>query len=167
MTVAAVSPADGNSTANGVRKAVKRRQKAKGRITSGTYFLIPTVVLDSPAFCSLSTKAKALLLDMGAQIRGRHNNGDISATYNMLRKRGWCSKDTIGNALAELLEKGLIEKTRQGFLRRCSLFAFTWWGIEDPQGKLDISPNPVPSNLWQRYKKNAKPTPTSGAKLPR
>ncbi|MFY2765439.1 hypothetical protein [Arenimonas sp. MALMAid1274] len=112
----------------------------------------------------MSTKSKALLLDMGAQIRGRHSNGDISATYNLLLKRGWNSKETIANALAELLEKGLIEKTRQGFLRRCSLFAFTWWGIEDPSGKLDVSPNPVPSDLWKHYKKNAAPTPSSGAK---
>lgn len=167
VTVAAVSPADGAHASATVRKAVKRRQKAKGRLTSGTYFLIPTVVLDSPAFRSLSTKSKALLLDMGAQIRGRHNNGDISATYNTLRERGWNSKETIANALAELLAKGLIEKTRQGFLRRCSLFAFTWWGIEDAKGKLDVRPNPVPSNLWRHYRKNTAPTPISGAKLPR
>ena len=143
------------------RKLETRRRKVKGRLTSGTFFMIPTVVLDSPAFKSLSYKSCRLLLDMGAQFRG-YNNGDMAATFNMMRKRNWTSKETLAAAIAELLDRGLIEKTRQGYLGRCSLYAFTWMGIGECKGKLDVRANPVPSSLWRTYQ-NAMPTPTIGA----
>lgn len=142
------------------RKLESRRRKAKGRLTSGTFFLIPTEVLNSPAYISLSRKSRALLIDLGAQARG-NNNGDISATYTMLRRRGWTSKETLSRAIAELLDRGLIQQTRQGYLGRCSLYAFTWRGIDECKGKLDVRADPVASGLWRTYK-NASPTPTIG-----
>ena len=143
-------------------RVVKRRRKEKGRKTSGTFFQFPTVVLNSPAFLSLCRKSRALLLDLGAQVRG-YNNGDIAATYTMLRQRGWTSKETLSLAITELLEKGLIQRTRQGYLGRCGLYAFTWMGIDECKGKLEVKANPVPSHLY----KNATTAPIVGARLPR
>jgi hypothetical protein len=124
------------------------REKFKARRENGTFFAIPTAVLDSPAFCGLTFKARALLLDLGAQFRG-YNNGDLSASWSQMQARGWKSKQTLQRARAELLNAGLIEQTRQGGLHCPSLFAITWRGIDECGGKLDVMPNPVPSGRWR------------------
>jgi hypothetical protein len=124
------------------------RQKHQGRKETGTFLRIPTAVLASSNFCGLSTKAKALLLDIGARFNG-FNNGDLAAPYSWMKARGWKSKDTLHRALKELLEAGMIELTRQGGLHGPSLYAFTWMPIDDCKGKLDSSPTRVPSGKWR------------------
>lgn len=125
------------------------RQKIKGRKETGTFLRVPTSVLESPNFCSLSNKAKALLLDIGARFNG-FNNGDLAATYAMMKARGWKSKDTLSRALNELLDAGMIELTRQGGLHGPSLYAFTWLPIEYCNGKLDVAATRVASGNWRR-----------------
>lgn len=125
------------------------RDKWKGRRDNGTFFRVPTTVLDSPAYLSLSLKSRALLLDLGAQFRGG-NNGDLAAAWSVMRARGWKSKDTLRRALLELLAAGLIEQTRMGGLHCASLYAFTWIEIHDCGGKLDVSGTVVPSNRWRQ-----------------
>ena len=127
----------------------RTREKFKGRKSNGWFFRFPVEVLDSPAYCGLSFKARALLLDIGAQYRG-NNNGDLAAPWSWMRARGWKSKDTLKRALDELLQAGMIELTRQGGLHCPNLYAVTWIGIDDCSGKLDAKPNPVPSNLWRQ-----------------
>lgn len=127
----------------------RTREKFKARRDSGWFFRMPVEVLDSRTYCALSFKARALLLDLGAQYRG-NNNGDLAAPWSWMRKRGWVSKDTLHRALKELLETGMIELTRQGGLHCPSLYAVTWLGIDECSGKLDIKANPVPSGLWRR-----------------
>lgn len=124
------------------------RQKHKGRKESGTFLRVPTVVLTSPNFCGLSTKAKALLLDIGARFNG-FNNGDLAAPYSWMKLSGWKSKDTLHRALKELLEAGMIELTRHGGLHGPSLYAFTWMAIDDCRGKLDIAATRVASGKWR------------------
>ncbi|WP_374249402.1 hypothetical protein [Thermomonas sp.] len=127
----------------------RTREKFKGRKSNGWFFRFPVEVLDSPAYCGLSFKARALLLDIGAQYRG-NNNGDLAAPWSWMRARGWKSKDTLKRALDELLQAGMIELTRQGGLHCPNLYAVTWIGIDDCSGKLDVKPNPAPSNLWRQ-----------------
>ncbi|GAP67260.1 hypothetical protein MBSD_n2578 [Mizugakiibacter sediminis] len=124
------------------------RTKYKGRRESGTFLRLPTEVLDSPKFRALPHKAKALLLDLGAQYRG-HNNGDQCATWSLMQRRGWRSKGTLQSALRELLDAGMIEQTRQGGRHVCSLYAFTWLPIDHCGGKLDVSETRVASGLWR------------------
>lgn len=131
-----------------------RRERFTGRRDNGTFFRIPTTVLDSAAFTGLSFKARALLLDLGAQFRG-HNNGDLAAPWSWMRRRGWKSKDTLRRALLELLAAGMIEQTRQGGLHCPSLFAFSWIEIHECGGKLEVSATRTPSGKWR--------TPTPGA----
>ena len=142
----------------------RSRERFKGRRDNGTFFLIPTVVLDSPAFRGLSFKARALLLDLGSQFRG-YNNGDLAMPWSLMKQRGWVSKQTLQNARDELLAKGLIEQTRQGGLHAAGLYAITWQAIEECHGKLDVPSTRVPSNKWRHYVPavNAKSTPTIGA----
>lgn len=128
----------------------RSRERFKGRRQSGTFFLAPTDVLDSPAFCGLTSKACKLLLDLGSQYRGG-NNGDLAAPWSFMCKRGWKSKDTLRNALLELLATGMIEQTRHGGLwLGPNLYAFTWIEIHDCGGKLEGQANPVPSGKWRR-----------------
>lgn len=127
---------------------LRSRQKHQGRKETGTFLRTPTAVLVSSNFCGLSTKAKALLLDIGARYNG-FNNGDLAAPYSWMKARGWKSKDTLHRALKELLEAGMIELTRQGGLHGPSLYAFTWIAIDDCRVKLDVAATRVASGKWQ------------------
>lgn len=131
----------------------RSRERFKGRAQGGWFFRLPVEVLDSPGYCGLSFKARALLLDMGAQFRG-HNNGDFAAPWSWMKQRGWKSKDTMRRALLELLAAGFIELTRQGGLHCPSLYAVTWLPIDECGGKLDVKASAVPSHLW-RYPQQA------------
>lgn len=136
-----------------------KRRKAKGRREHGTFWALPHVVLDAPSFLGLRPPAKALLLDLGRQYNGS-NNGDLSASWTLMKRRGWRSKDTLCRALKELTERGLIEKTRQGGRNACNLYALTWLPIDECRGKLDVGPTRVASGLWQEHKKIAYPINT-------
>ncbi|HEV8712665.1 MAG TPA: hypothetical protein VGX03_07555 [Candidatus Binatia bacterium] len=127
----------------------RSRERFKGRLNTGWFFRMPVEVLDSPAYCGLSFKARALLFDLGAQYRG-NNNGDLAAPWSWMKNRGWKSKDTLHHALKELLATGMIELTRQGGLHCPNLYAVTWLEIHECGGKLDVKANPVPSSLWRR-----------------
>jgi hypothetical protein len=126
----------------------RTRAKAIGRSDAGTFVKIPTVVIDSTNFRALSAKAKALILDIGSGYNG-HNNGDLAAPYSWMKKRGWRSKDTLHNALAELRQRGIIELTRQGGLHAPNLYAFTWMAIDPCKGKLDVPATRIPSGKWK------------------
>lgn len=126
----------------------RTRQKSMGRRESGTFLRIPSVVLQGANFCALSTKAKALILDIGARYDG-HNNGDLAAPWSWMKQRGWRSKDTLHNALSELRRLGMIELTRQGGLHGPSLYGFTWLPIDPCKGKLDVAPSRIASGKWK------------------
>jgi hypothetical protein len=126
----------------------RSRAKQTGRRESGTHFALPHAVMASPSYRGLSAHAVKLLCDLGGQYNG-YNNGDSCAAWRIMQPLGWRSRDTLGRALAELLQAGMIEKTRQGGLNRCSLYALTWCAIDECKGKLDMSATHVPSGLWK------------------
>ncbi|MCW8918063.1 MAG: hypothetical protein OQL08_04545 [Gammaproteobacteria bacterium] len=131
--------------------------KAKGRRTSGVFVPLPAAVLTHPNFISLSHKAVKLLLDMLSQLRlkegGTKNNGDICIAWSIMsEERGWKSKETLNNARNELLHYGFIQVTRQGGRKICTLYAITWWAIDECNGKLDVAETKVASNLWKEVK---------------
>lgn len=126
----------------------RTRFKAKGRQQTGCFLRVPSAVLDSPKFRSLSTKAKALILDIGARYNG-FNNGDLAAPWSWMKSRGWRSKGTLQAALLELRQFGMIELTRQGGMDGPSLYAFTWLAIDQCRARLDVAPTSVPSGKWK------------------
>ena len=80
----------------------------------------------SLAFRTLSHKSVALFHHLLTQFNGG-NNGNISATLNMMKHFGWASSATLSSAIKELQAHGLIIKTRQGgmgAMKQCSLYAF-------------------------------------------
>jgi hypothetical protein len=109
---------------------------------------IPHVVMESDDYKNLHASAKALLLDMAYQLNGR-NNGDLSASFGTMKKRGWVSQETLRKARNALLDANLITQTRQGKFQAgdsvCNLYAVTWYEINDCVGKnLDVAPTTTP-----------------------
>ncbi len=121
---------------------------AKGRREKGRFIAIPAPVLESDEYAQLSPAAVKLMVDLNTQFKG-HNNGDLSATWSMMKKRGWKSSATLFRALTELLEKGWIVKTRQGGRHKPNLFALSYLAIDDCAGKLDIKPTAAPPGTWK------------------
>lgn len=126
----------------------KRHRRQKGRKSSGSFLLIPHHILNSNEFGMLSPAAVKLLIELAKNYKG-NNNGDLSAVYSCLKTRGWKSPGTLSKSIKELKQKGWIILTRQGGKNRCSLYAVSWWPIDECKGKIDYAAEVVASNLWK------------------
>jgi hypothetical protein len=124
------------------------RKNAKGRRDGGTYFGLPHALMDHQNYLRLSAKAVKLLNDIGRQYNG-FNNGDLCATFKLMKKRGWVSKSTLCDALEELIHYGMIVLSRQGGRHMPSLYALTWQPIDECKGKLDIKATIVAPGIWK------------------
>jgi len=146
------------------------RSQKKGRGKKG-FLMLYHEMLKHPAYTSLSTRGKAMLIDVGGQYNGR-NNGDLVATHSVLSKLGWNSNDQIKKAVDELIEHGFLVLTRQGRRPRVpSLYAITWQAVDECDGKLEeVKSNPVPLNYWKLRFSDHRPTvhttPPHGAIAP-
>lgn len=132
-----------------------KRQRLTGRRTGHTFFMKPHHIFQAdcknniPSPASVLTHKAANLLDnLMAQLNGS-NNGDLSAAPKITKLYGWTSQGSVHDALTELLALGFIEQTRQGGRNKCSLYAVTWYPINECGGKLDVKPTKAPSNLWK------------------
>ena len=105
------------------------RIKAIGRKESGQYIGLPYAVLRTRKYAQLSGWACKLIMDLFIQFNGK-NNGDFSAAWSIMKQRGWRSKGTLSDALKELLDAGIINKTRQGGKNHCSLYGMSWLAID-------------------------------------
>ena len=133
----------------------RNRLKAKGRRDRGSFVSLPHEVLNHSKFTRLSGNAVKLLLDLYSQYRGK-NNGDFSAPWSRMCKRGWRSKGTLQRALNELRDIGWIITTRYGGLNRCSLYAVSFQPIDECGGKLDIPSTRTAPGDWKEIEN---PTP--------
>ncbi len=117
---------------------------------AGSFVSIFQCVIKSKAYTSLSSHAVKLLYDLLAQYNG-NNNGDLSAPFStMKRDRNWRSKGTLNRAIKELLEVELIEVSRQGGRHKCSLYAVTFYAVDECKGKLDIKATLTPKSSWRK-----------------
>ena len=128
--------------------------KRKSKRNDGGFLSVPKIILRNPNFLMLTTKAARLLLDLGEQYNGS-NNGDLCATWSMMRQRGWRSPETLNNALRELEYYGFIHMTQQGGLNRPSLYAIAWFSIDINRNGLSVSLSQR-SNGWKETKKKFK-----------
>ena len=76
---------------------------------------------------------------------------DTTATMSPMKARGWSSNDQLFKARDELVAKNLIQVTRQGGLNRCTLYALTWFPINECGGKLDVAETRVARNEWCKW----------------
>ena len=118
----------------------------------GARIWLPLSVLQGVAYASLSISAKALLLDISAQLRAKHgeivNNGDLTTALSVLSLRGWKDDKTIRKAAKQLEAVDLIVKTRQGYRpNTANLYAVTWLPLNESP-KLDISAKGFPLNAY-------------------
>lgn len=114
-------------------------KNAKDKCDGGGFIKLPKSVLNGVAYLSLSAHARMLLFDIAAQYRG-DNNGDLCAPWKLMHPRGWRSEGTLDKCKRELLAAGLIVETRKGARpNKCSLFAVTWYALDDCGGKLDMT----------------------------
>lgn len=100
----------------------------------GGYGSIPCEVIAGPDWCSLNPAATKVLNILVSQYKG-HNNGDLCATESVMSKYGISSPNTINRSLKELLAKGLIVKTQNGYRgndgkRKPCLYAVTWLPVD-------------------------------------
>lgn len=140
------------------------RQKVKG-----AYLALPKTVIESPDFYQLSGLAVKLLIQIAQALNGR-NNGDLSAGFNDMKRRGWNSKSTLAAKLKELIDAGFLVKTRQGYFQnpgsRCDLYAVTWLAIDECVGKdLDIPATRAPYRSFAVEGKKM-PSPHKGLSSP-
>lgn len=121
-----------------------------GKSKSSRYFALPWSIIQNEHFTKLSPIAKALFIDLAAQYNG-FNNGDLCASWSVMKKRGWKSKATLQKAINELLSYGLIIMSRYGgkFNRIANLYAFTFLKIHECNGKIQIKPTKAPLGAWK------------------
>jgi hypothetical protein len=127
----------------------RTRERMKGRRTKGSFSMLTHDYFTSPEYGELSPRAVKALIDCYTQFRG-NNNGDLTAAWSIMAKRGWRSKDQLEKAIDELLDRGWIVVSRQGSRGVPTLYAVTFLGVDRCDGKLDITPNPAPLHAWKR-----------------
>ncbi len=127
----------------------KRWKQARDKRDGGGFIALPLSVLDSIAYKQATPYAKALLIDMAAQLRG-DNNGDLAACWRFMKERGWQSQTTLLKAKRELIARKLIVETRMGARpNKASLYAVTWLALDDCRGKLEIKPQSFPRGAYR------------------
>lgn len=133
----------------------RRKRAPPGRRQGAPFLRLWREMTESETFGNLSPHAVKLLVEIGRQYRG-NNNGDLSAPWSKLKRRGWRSKSTLWAAIKELVDSGFIVVTRLGGKHHvCTLYGITWEAIDDCKGKHDYPPEIVASHLWKRQEKSS------------
>jgi hypothetical protein len=131
--------------------AGKKWERNNNRKQSGQYFALPHAVMTSANYIRLSSHAVRLLNDLGLQYNGK-NNGDLCATWSIMKQRGWKSASTLYKAVKELLGYGFIIVSRRGGRHLATLYALTWNSVDECKGKLDINSTIAPLGYWRTIK---------------
>ena len=130
------------------RKKKARKPNAAGRNDTEQYLPISYVMANSPAFRSLSGAALKVFIELRTRFNGR-NNGRLTLSWDEAARLLHLGKSTIGRALEELKEKGLIVMTKRGhWFGRMA----TEWAVTDRQ--LD---GHLPTNAWKHWRAPPKP----------
>ena len=124
-------------------------EKAKNkRSKTPPFVMLRKDVITSEQYAGLSHKAVKLLVDVMEQYNG-NNNGDLCITMTVMKQKGWVSSGTLHAAKNELEKKGFLELTRQGGRNKCSLFAVSFFAVDECGGKLDRRSTKKASNRWK------------------
>lgn len=127
--------------------------RATNQVQLNTSFAaIPRPLLRDPNFAQLKGNAVKLLLAMFSGYIGK-NNGELIATYPVMKTYGFNSKDSVSKALSELLKAGMIIRTRISDYRRPATYAVTWLPVNRPtaRGPYDagVLPTDTAQDLWR------------------
>lgn len=144
MNPAAVMDRHGGKSGR-VSAGGRKLLRQKGRRESGSFVAIPHVVMDSPNYRRCSGTAVKLLLDLARQYRG-NNNGDLAPAL----VRDGPAHQAKAKALRELVHYGLLVQTKHGGLGMPSLYALTWYAIDNHKTKfLEVAATMKPPGHWK------------------
>ena len=116
-------------------------RKKKGIAVQGVWLPVGLDFLRSRACAELSPHGAKLLLDVLSMLGpNAAGNGNISLTPRVMAVRGWSGRETLGAAVRELIDHGLLIVTRQGSRLDCTLFATTLYALDCDHGKIDVRP---------------------------
>lgn len=112
-------------------RTIRSRRPAATYRDSGAFIALPWSVVDSENFRGLGHPARSLLIEFARQLAPyASNNGQLVASRNYLRKRGWRSADVICRAKRELISAGFVHETLHGHRpNKASWFAVTWCAL--------------------------------------
>lgn len=114
-------------------EASRRGQGAPKVSTKHPYAAIEHRVIDSPAYADLGFSARALLVMLTRQLT-KDNNGHLQATYSYMRRFRF-SENTLSRGVHELIEHGMICRTRSGgYQQGAAQYAVTWLPVKIRQG---------------------------------
>lgn len=99
----------------------------KSRRIDGGFVAIPYQVIDSPGYQHCKPIARALLIDIARQYNGV-NNGQLVIARPALPN--WNSREMVYRACNQLIQFGLITKTRRGGKNRTNLYALNWQPLD-------------------------------------
>lgn len=125
----------------------RRKRSKPSRTVGGGFIRLPHAVTRSVSYSRLSAYGVKLLVDLSNQYNGK-NNGDLCASYSVMKSKGWRSPTTLHEAIKELLEIGFIDLTRQGGRNKCSLYALGFHAIDECNGKLETKATETPKKRW-------------------
>ena len=131
-------------------KQKKKNWLSPERREPGGFAALPHCLLASQVYIGLSAYAIKLLTDLMVQFKG-FNNGDLCMAWTIMEKRGWKSRDTLNKARLELLDCELILVSRHGDRKRATLYALTFFAIDECGGKLDIKATEKPVSTWRLH----------------
>lgn len=156
-----------------------------GLATTDPWMPLSIPFLRSRGCAELSPHGCKLLVDCFSFLNtNAYGNGDICLTWKVMKVRGWPSRETLGAAVRELCDFGLLFQTRQGSRLDCSLFALTIFPLNCKK-KLDVRPGSYRTTdymgdgaaladppteakpaIWRRARKTKTVTPPRDKTLP-
>jgi hypothetical protein len=133
-------------------------------MSSGDRFvMLPFYLLKSPAYRSLSVTARALIPEIAMRFNGE-NNGRISFSVREAGKAVGRDKDTAGNALHELEDKGFLDAKRKGYFSsiqsKATEWRLTWLPCGDERPTKEFM-------RWQQPEKKQIAVPLPGTARPK
>ena len=125
------------------------RGKKRGIAVNGSWLPLPLDFLRSRACADLSPHGMKLLIDFLSMLGpNATRNGNVSLTPKLMAVRGWSGRETLGAAVRELIDHGLLIQTRQGSRLDCSLYACTLYPLDCDIRKLDVGPGSYRTTDW-------------------
>lgn len=111
-------------------RARRRRVDNPKHSTKHPYGAFEHRVADSPAYADLSFSARSLLVLIVRQLT-QDNNGHLQASFAWCKRYGIGSEHTLRAAITDLIEHGMIYRTRShGANGAWARYAVTWLPIK-------------------------------------
>ena len=105
-------------------KKVRAKINRKGRNPITRFVLLPHYLLRSVAWKTMSSNAKALLIEVWRRHNGI-NNGEISYAVSEAKEIGM-TKSTAARSFAELIDRGFLKVSRESVFTMKNKLARTW-----------------------------------------